>query len=148
MLQITFVEVNNLRPLRSQSGQSETDLNNKVTLLARLISYTLVSLVLEKKVFYSPRLTLIARWLYYRGEHQAKFSCTLSSTLNLFLQFFRLANESAVKDIQQKLRDVQKENDEINSRLTKKERECDVKTEEKVCVIENIKISDFRLFQN
>ena len=53
-----------------------------------------------------------------------------------------------MKDIQQKLRDVQKENDEINSRLTKKERECDVKTEEKVCVIENIKISDFRLFQN
>ncbi|KAK2166761.1 hypothetical protein NP493_1306g00020 [Ridgeia piscesae] len=43
----------------------------------------------------------------------------------------QLANESAVKDIQQKLRDVQKENDEINSRLTKKERECDVKTEEK-----------------
>ena len=42
-----------------------------------------------------------------------------------------------MKDIQQKLRDVQKENDEINSRLTKKERECDVKTEEKVCFIKN-----------
>ncbi len=45
---------------------------------------------------------------------------------------FRLANESAVKDIQQKLRDVQKDNGEIISRLTVKERECDVKTEEKV----------------
>ena len=69
--------------------------------------------------------------------------------LNLFWQFFRLANESAVKDIQQKLRDVQKENDEINSRLTKKERECDVKTEEKVCVIENMEnMSFYTFFQN
>ena len=37
-----------------------------------------------------------------------------------------------MKDIQQKLRDVQKDNGEIISRLTVKERECDVKTEEKV----------------
>ena len=53
-----------------------------------------------------------------------------------------------MKDIQQKLRDVQKENDEINSRLTKKERECDVKTEEKVCGIGNMKNMSFYTFIN
>lgn len=37
-----------------------------------------------------------------------------------------------MKELHQKIRDVQKENDELLSKLAKKERECDVKTEEKV----------------
>ena len=37
-----------------------------------------------------------------------------------------------MKEIHQKIREVQKENDELASRLAKKERECEVKVEEKV----------------
>ena len=46
--------------------------------------------------------------------------------------FFRLANESEIKAIHQKMREIQKENDEIASKLAKKEHECEVKAEEKV----------------
>ena len=45
---------------------------------------------------------------------------------------FRLANENAIKEIQNKMRDIQKENDELASSLKKKERECEVKIEETV----------------
>lgn len=44
----------------------------------------------------------------------------------------RLANDSTVKEFQQKIRDAQKENEELTSKLAKKERECEVKTEEQV----------------
>jgi len=44
----------------------------------------------------------------------------------------RLANESTMKEFHQKIRDVQKENDDLQSKLAKKERECEVKLEEKV----------------
>jgi len=37
-----------------------------------------------------------------------------------------------VKEFQQKIRDAQKENEDLSSRLAKKERECEVKTEEQV----------------
>jgi len=37
-----------------------------------------------------------------------------------------------VKEFQQKIRDAQKENEELTSRLAKKERECEVKIEEQV----------------
>jgi len=45
---------------------------------------------------------------------------------------WRLANDSTVKEFQQKIREAQKENDELTSKLAKKERECEVKTEEQV----------------
>jgi len=48
---------------------------------------------------------------------------------------YRLASDSAVKEFQQKIRDGQKENEELTSRLAKKERECEVKTEEQVTPI-------------
>ena len=44
----------------------------------------------------------------------------------------RLANENAFKEVQQKMREVQKENDDLLSSLSKKERECEVKAEETV----------------
>jgi len=37
-----------------------------------------------------------------------------------------------VKEFQQRIRDAQKENEELTSRLAKKERECEVKMEEQV----------------
>ncbi len=43
----------------------------------------------------------------------------------------RLANENAMKEVQTKMREIQKENDELNSTIAKKERECEIKTEEK-----------------
>ena len=46
----------------------------------------------------------------------------------------RLANENAIKEIQNKMREVQKENDELLSNLAKKERECEIKLEETVCI--------------
>ncbi|XP_023932602.1 disheveled-associated activator of morphogenesis 2-like [Lingula anatina] len=47
----------------------------------------------------------------------------------------QLAQENEIKAIQQKMRDVQRENDELASKLQKKERECDIKTQEKEDVI-------------
>lgn len=38
----------------------------------------------------------------------------------------------AMKEVHQKIRDVQKENDELAAKLGKKDRECEVKSEEKV----------------
>ena len=49
-----------------------------------------------------------------------------------------------MKDVQQKMREAQKENDELNSKLLKKERECDVKTEEKVSRGHLIWVTDLR----
>jgi len=43
-----------------------------------------------------------------------------------------LANDSTVKEFQQKIRDAQKENEELTSKLAKKECECDVKVKEQV----------------
>jgi len=40
-----------------------------------------------------------------------------------------------MKECQQKIRDAQKENDELTAKLAKKERECEVKTEEQVNVL-------------
>jgi len=45
---------------------------------------------------------------------------------------WRLANDATVKEFQQKIRDAQKENEELASKLAKKERECEVKMEEQV----------------
>jgi len=50
------------------------------------------------------------------------------------IHIFRLANDSTVKEFQQKIRDTQKENEELTSKLAKKERECEVKIEEQVSV--------------
>jgi len=47
-------------------------------------------------------------------------------------RMWRLANDSTVKEFQQKIRDAQKENEELASKLAKKERECEVKMEEQV----------------
>lgn len=43
----------------------------------------------------------------------------------------QLANEMAMKEVHQKIRDVQKENDELVAKLAKRDRECEVKSEEK-----------------
>ena len=43
----------------------------------------------------------------------------------------RLANENTMKEVGQKMREIHKENDELAARLSKKERECEIKTEEK-----------------
>jgi len=43
-----------------------------------------------------------------------------------------LANDATVKEFQQKIRDAQKENEDLASKLAKKERECEVKMEEQV----------------
>jgi len=43
-----------------------------------------------------------------------------------------LANDATVKEFQQKIRDGQKENEDLASKLAKKERECEVKMEEQV----------------
>ena len=43
----------------------------------------------------------------------------------------QLANENQMKEFQTKMREVQKENDELASKLSKKEHECEVKIEEK-----------------
>ena len=45
---------------------------------------------------------------------------------------FRLANENEIKEFQTKMREVQKENDDLASKLAKKERECEIKEEEQV----------------
>lgn len=47
----------------------------------------------------------------------------------------RLANEMAMKEVHQKIRDAQKENDELVAKLAKRDRECEVKAEEKVFII-------------
>lgn len=46
----------------------------------------------------------------------------------------RLASENDVKAFQQKLREMEKSNDELNAKLAKKERECEVRLQEKVHV--------------
>jgi len=51
-----------------------------------------------------------------------------------------LASDATMKELHQKIRDAQKENDELTSKLAKKERECEVKMEEQVNVYVNIKI--------
>ncbi len=43
-----------------------------------------------------------------------------------------MANENEIKEFQTKIREVQKENDELASKLAKKERECEIKDEEQV----------------
>ena len=59
------------------------------------------------------------------------YSCEWQYSCNAWLTW-RLANDSTVKEFQQKIRDAQKENEELTSKLAKKERECEVKTEEQV----------------
>ena len=51
--------------------------------------------------------------------------------LTFDLTVFRLAQENEVKSAQSKIRETQKENDELMRQLAKKERECEVKTQEK-----------------
>ena len=43
-----------------------------------------------------------------------------------------MANENEIKAVQTKMKEIQKENDELLSKLTKKERECEAKATEKV----------------
>ncbi len=56
----------------------------------------------------------------------------------LIICYFRLANESEIKAVQTKMREIQKENDEVASKLAKKERECEAKAEEKVRAMHSI----------
>ena len=48
------------------------------------------------------------------------------------LSSHRLANENAMKEVQTRMRDVQRQNDQLTSELKKKEREIEVKMEETV----------------
>ena len=61
-----------------------------------------------------------------------KSICIRVTVLCWFSVHFRLANENEIKEFQTKIREVQKENDELASKLAKKERECEVKDEEQV----------------
>ena len=45
---------------------------------------------------------------------------------------FRLTSETDIKSYQQKLREVEKANDELQSKLGKKEREAEARSQEKV----------------
>ncbi|XP_041351931.1 disheveled-associated activator of morphogenesis 2-like [Gigantopelta aegis] len=51
--------------------------------------------------------------------------------INLKKVVHQLASENDVKSYQQKLREVEKSNDELNAKLEKKERECEVRLQEK-----------------
>lgn len=44
----------------------------------------------------------------------------------------RLTHETAIKEAQHKMREVEKTNDDLSSRLSKKERECESKIQENV----------------
>jgi hypothetical protein len=71
------------------------------------------------------------------GNYKDFFSCFY---IVLFFKF-RLANENAFKEVQAKMRAVQKENDDLKTALGKKERECEVKIEESVrynCCIHSV----------
>ena len=48
------------------------------------------------------------------------------------LLFARLASETDIKSFQTKLREAEKANDELAAKLAKKERECEIRVEEKV----------------
>ena len=48
----------------------------------------------------------------------------------------RLASETDIKSYQAKLRDAEKVNDELAAKLAKKERECEIRVEEKVTYIQ------------
>ena len=61
------------------------------------------------------------------------------------VNYSRITNEAAIKETLQKLRDVEKENDEILSRLAKKERECEAKSVEKVGIM-NYKLLQHSIF--
>ena len=50
----------------------------------------------------------------------------------------RLANENEIKAIQAKVKEVQKQNDDLISQLAKKDRECEIKAEEKVSFIQRV----------
>jgi dishevelled associated activator of morphogenesis len=50
----------------------------------------------------------------------------------------RLTNETDIKSYQQKLREVEKANDEIQSKLTKKEREAEIRTQEKEELLDTV----------
>jgi len=51
---------------------------------------------------------------------------------SLFICIFRLTKEESLKDSFKKFREMQQENEELSTKLTKKERECLSKAEEKV----------------
>ncbi|KAF6023699.1 DAAM [Bugula neritina] len=57
----------------------------------------------------------------------------------------RLAQENEVKSAQSKIREVQKENDELMRQLSKKERECEAKTQEKEEVMQTVNDMKTRL---
>ena len=61
----------------------------------------------------------------------SSFFFTAISVYHTLKISFRLANEHQMKEIQSKIREIQKENDEVVSKLAKKEHECEVKIEEK-----------------
>ena len=52
-------------------GQS--DLNSEVTLLAVLMSHAFMEIIWD-----CLGVTMVVRWLYYRGDHKSMFACTVS----------------------------------------------------------------------
>lgn len=49
-----------------------------------------------------------------------------------FLLIFRMTSETDVQSLQQKLKDLTKQIEEMESKLAKKDHECEIKNEEKV----------------
>ena len=54
------------------------------------------------------------------------------SILSTFIYTFRLTSETDIKSYQQKLREIEKANDDLQSKLAKKEREAEARSQEKV----------------
>ena len=54
------------------------------------------------------------------------------------LFFHRLTNETDIKSYQQKLREVEKASDEFQSKLAKKEREAEARTQEKEELLDTV----------
>ena len=55
--------------LRLLSGLGQSDLNSEMTVLVGLY-FTVMEIVWD-----CPRVTIIARWLCYRGDCKARFDC-------------------------------------------------------------------------
>ncbi|XP_053375158.1 disheveled-associated activator of morphogenesis 1-like [Mercenaria mercenaria] len=58
--------------------------------------------------------------------------------INVKKTILMLTNETDIKSYQQKLREVEKANDEIQSKLTKKEREAEIRTQEKEELLDTV----------
>lgn len=98
--------------------------------------FTLIKLHCNSQIFFSGEKHNIQ---FTSTNYKAKYKEHLQSTIFKLpcmpFDCVRLANEMAMKEVHQKIRDVQKENDELVAKLAKRDRECEVKSEEKVFVI-------------